>query len=150
MIEVKLNQIKSWIDCDIDTQYLDNIIRGVEIDSRQIKQDMLFVPFKGERVDGHKFVSQALADGAGACFYQKDSDLSEVPTGPIIWVDDTLIALQQLAQAYLKHVNPQVIAVTGSNGKTTTKDMIESVLKPQFKVKKTLGNYNNEIGMPLT
>ncbi|PTH30596.1 UDP-N-acetylmuramoyl-tripeptide--D-alanyl-D-alanine ligase [Staphylococcus arlettae] len=150
MIEVKLKQIKSWIDCDIDTQYLDNIIRGVEIDSRQIKQDMLFVPFKGEHVDGHKFVSQALADGAGACFYQKDSDLSEVPTGPIIWVDDTLIALQQLAQAYLKHVNPQVIAVTGSNGKTTTKDMIESVLKPQFKVKKTLGNYNNEIGMPLT
>ncbi|MGS0651788.1 UDP-N-acetylmuramoyl-tripeptide--D-alanyl-D-alanine ligase, partial [Staphylococcus arlettae] len=107
-------------------------------------------PFKGEHVDGHKFVSQALADGAGACFYQKDSDLSEVPTGPIIWVDDTLKALQQLAQAYLKHVNPQVIAVTGSNGKTTTKDMIESVLKPQFKVKKTLGNYNNEIGMPLT
>lgn len=150
MIEVKLKQIKSWIDCDIDTQYLDDVIKGVEIDSRQIQQDMLFVPFKGEHVDGHEFVSQALADGAGACFCQKDNDLTEIPMGPIIWVEDTLTALQQLAQAYLKHVNPRVIAVTGSNGKTTTKDMIESVLKSQFKVKKTLGNYNNEIGMPLT
>lgn len=69
--------------------------------------------------------------------------------GPIIWVDDTLIALQQLAKAYLKHVNPKVIGVTGSNGKTTTKDMIESVLHTEFKVK-TQGNYNNEIGLPLT
>ncbi len=59
-----------------------------------------------------------------------------------------LTALQQLAKAYLEFVNP-AIAVTGSNGKTTTKDMIEST-KPQFKVKKTQGNYNNEIGMPLT
>ncbi|PTK45580.1 UDP-N-acetylmuramoylalanyl-D-glutamyl-2, 6-diaminopimelate--D-alanyl-D-alanine ligase, partial [Staphylococcus nepalensis] len=65
-------------------------------------------------------------------------------------VDDTLLALQELAKAYLQHVQPKVIAVTGSNGKTTTKDMIESVLKPNFKVKKTQGNYNNEIGMPLT
>ena len=56
--------------------------------------------------------------------------------GPIIWVDNTLIALQQLAKAYLKHVNPKVIGVTGSNGKTTTKDMIESVLHTEFKVKK--------------
>src|SRR5699024_3754859 len=68
----------------------------------------------------------------------------------IIWVDDTLEALQKLAKAYLAFVKPYVVAVTGSNGKTTTKDMIESVLKPQFKVKKTQGNYNNEIGMPLT
>ena len=58
--------------------------------------------------------------------------------------------MQDLAKAYLKHVNPKVIAVTGSNGKTTTKDMIESVLTTEFKVKKTQGNYNNEIGMPLT
>ena len=55
-----------------------------------------------------------------------------------------------MAQAYLRHVNPKVIAVTGSNGKTTTKDMIESVLHTEFKVKKTQGNYNNEIGLPLT
>ena len=66
----------------------------------------------------------------------KGTSIDENVSGPIIWVEDTLTALQQLAQAYLRHVNPKVIAVTGSNGKTTTKDMIESVLHTEFKVKK--------------
>ena len=70
-----------------------------------------------------------------ASFYEKGHDIDDNVEGPIIWVDDTLIALQQLAKAYLKHVNPKVIGVTGSNGKTTTKDMIESVLHTEFKVK---------------
>ncbi|WP_426456603.1 UDP-N-acetylmuramoyl-tripeptide--D-alanyl-D-alanine ligase [Staphylococcus cohnii] len=150
MIEVTLEQIQEWIPCEINNDYLDYTIKGVSIDSRKIDEQNLFIPFKGEHVDGHKFVNQALKDGAGAAFYQKDSVLDPQISGPIIWVDDTLEALQQLAKAYLAFVNPHVIAVTGSNGKTTTKDMIESVLKPQFKVKKTQGNYNNEIGMPLT
>lgn len=150
MIEVTLEQIQEWIPCEIDNEYMDQGIQGVSIDSRDIKSQNLFIPFKGEHVDGHQYVAQALRDGAGASFYQKGTFLDENVEGPIIWVDDTLTALQQLAKAYLEFVNPQVIAVTGSNGKTTTKDMIESVLKPQFKVKKTQGNYNNEIGMPLT
>ncbi|WP_436855779.1 UDP-N-acetylmuramoyl-tripeptide--D-alanyl-D-alanine ligase [Staphylococcus caeli] len=150
MIEVTLEQIKTWIPCEIENEYMDHGIKGVSIDSREINNQNLFIPFKGEHVDGHKYVAQALKDGAGAAFYQKGVPLDEAVSGPIIWVDDTLTALQQLAQAYLAFVNPQVVAVTGSNGKTTTKDMIESVLKPQFKVKKTQGNYNNEIGLPLT
>ena len=150
MIEVSLRQVQDWIDCEIDAAYLDRSIKGVTIDSREVKQGTLFIPFKGENVDGHRFVPQALKDGAGACFHQRDIALTEEVEGPIIWVEDTLQALQQLAQAYLRHVDPKVIAVTGSNGKTTTKDMIESVLAPEFKVKKTQGNYNNEIGMPLT
>lgn len=150
MIEVTLEQIQEWIPCEIDNEYMAQGIQGVSIDSRDIKSQNLFIPFKGEHVDGHQYVAQALRDGAGASFYQKGTFLDENVEGPIIWVDDTLTALQQLAKAYLEFVNPQVIAVTGSNGKTTTKDMIESVLKPQFKVKKTQGNYNNEIGMPLT
>lgn len=136
MIEVTLEQIQDWIPCEINNDYLDYTIKGVSIDSRKIDEQNLFIPFKGEHVDGHKFVNQALKDGAGAAFYQKDSVLDPQISGPIIWVDDTLEALQQLAKAYLAFVNPHVIAVTGSNGKTTTKDMIESVLKPQFKVKK--------------
>ncbi len=91
--------------------------------------------FKGENVDGHRLVSKALQDGAGAAFYQRGTPIDENVSGPIIWVEDTLTALQQLAQAYLRHVNPKVIAVT-VNGKTTTKDMIESVLHTEFKVKK--------------
>ncbi|WP_341636853.1 UDP-N-acetylmuramoyl-tripeptide--D-alanyl-D-alanine ligase [Staphylococcus casei] len=150
MIEVTLEQVKDWIPCDIDNEYMDYTIKGVSIDSRVVNDQNLFIPFKGEHVDGHQYVAQALKDGASAAFYQKGVALDEQVTGPIIWVDDTLEALQQLSKAYLEFVNPQVIAVTGSNGKTTTKDMIESVLKPQFKVKKTQGNYNNEIGLPLT
>lgn len=150
MINVTLEQIKHWISCEIDEQYLSHSINGVTIDSRNIEKDMLFIPFKGENVDGHRFVAQALKDGAGASFSEKGTELSEDIEGPIIWVEDTLKALQDLAKAYLKYVNPKVIAVTGSNGKTTTKDMIESVLTTEFKVKKTQGNYNNEIGMPLT
>lgn len=150
MINVTLEQIKHWIPCEIDEQYLSHSINGVTIDSRNIEKDMLFIPFKGENVDGHRFVAQALKDGSGASFSEKGTELSEDIEGPIIWVEDTLKALQDLAKAYLKYVNPKVIAVTGSNGKTTTKDMIESVLTTEFKVKKTQGNYNNEIGMPLT
>lgn len=150
MIEVSLKQIQDWIPCEIESQYLERTIKGVTIDSRSINEDMLFIPFKGENVDGHRFVSQALNTGAGASFYEKGHDIDENINGPIIWVEDTLVALQQLAKAYLKYVNPKVIGVTGSNGKTTTKDMIESVLHTHFKVKKTQGNYNNEIGLPLT
>lgn len=150
MIEVSLRQIQTWIPCDIDEQYLENTIKGVTIDSRAIIEGMLFIPFKGENVDGHRFVNQALKDGAGASLYEKGHPINEDINGPIIWVEDTLNALQNLAKAYLQYVNPKVIGVTGSNGKTTTKDMIESVLKSEFKVKKTQGNYNNEIGLPLT
>lgn len=150
MINVTLEQIKQWISCEIDDQYLKHTINGVTIDSRAIKKDMLFIPFKGENVDGHRFIAQALNDGAGASFAEKGVELSDDAVGPIIWVEDSLKALQDLSKAYLKYVNPKVIAVTGSNGKTTTKDMIESVLNTEFKVKKTQGNFNNEIGMPLT
>lgn len=150
MIEVTLKQIQQWIPCDIEADDLTQTIKGVTIDSRQIEPGMLFIPFKGENVDGYQFVKQALQDGAGASFYEKGTALEETVSGPIIWVENTLEALQQLAQAYLNEVGPKVVAVTGSNGKTTTKDMIESVLKPHFKVKKTQGNYNNEIGLPLT
>ena len=98
MIEVSLQQIQEWIPCDIDSQYLQQTIKGVTIDSRAIKTNMLFIPFKGENVDGHRFVSQALKDGAGASFYEKAMTLM-IMEGPIIWVDNTLIALQQLAKS---------------------------------------------------
>ncbi|MDU0477503.1 UDP-N-acetylmuramoyl-tripeptide--D-alanyl-D-alanine ligase [Staphylococcus chromogenes] len=150
MIEITLNQIKQWIDCEIDTSYLGHPIKGVSIDSRHIEKGQLFVPFVGENVDGHQFTEQALIDGAGAVFFQRDSQIEVPNNGPVIVVEDTLVALQQLAKAYIKEVNPTVIAVTGSNGKTTTKDMIENVLSTNYRVKKTLGNYNNEIGLPLT
>ncbi|WP_416350270.1 UDP-N-acetylmuramoyl-tripeptide--D-alanyl-D-alanine ligase [Mammaliicoccus lentus] len=147
-MKFKLSKIKDWIDCEVQDEFLDTYVDGTCIDSRSLTKGQLFIPFKGENVDGHRFVKQALADGAGAAFWQKD--IPNPPGGPIIQVEDTLKALQDLAKAYLKYVNPKVVAITGSNGKTTTKDMVESVLRQNFKVKKTQGNYNNEIGCPLT
>lgn len=127
----------------------DVMIDGVSIDSRHINEDVLFIPFKGEHVDGHQYVAQAIESGAAAALWQ--SDAPNMPEGlPLVVVDDTLNALQAIGKAYLEEVNPKVIAITGSNGKTSTKDMVEVVLAPNFKVKKTQGNYNNEIGLPIT
>ncbi|QLK86490.1 UDP-N-acetylmuramoyl-tripeptide--D-alanyl-D-alanine ligase [Staphylococcus sp. 17KM0847] len=150
MINISLKQLTDWISCEVETRFLDVMIQGVTIDSRHIEAGQLFIPFKGENVDGHRFSAQALQDGAAATFFQKDSDIEPPKDKPIIWVEDTLIALQELAKAYIRYIDPTVIAVTGSNGKTTTKDMLENTLSANYNVKKTQGNYNNEIGMPLT
>ncbi|MDY3697914.1 UDP-N-acetylmuramoylalanyl-D-glutamyl-2, 6-diaminopimelate--D-alanyl-D-alanine ligase [Staphylococcus hyicus] len=150
MIDISLQQLKTWIDCEIDAQFLKHKFKGVSIDSRHVQPGQLFIPFRGENVDGHQYCEQALADGASATFFQIGSNINVPQNGPVIFVKDTLVALQQLAKAYLQEVNPKVIAVTGSNGKTTTKDMIENTLSANYRVKKTIGNYNNEIGLPLT
>lgn len=124
-------------------------VSGISIDSRHISEGNLFVPFRGEHADGHVYVEKAIESGAAASFWQKD-----VPNPPmhlpILLVDDTLEALQRLAEAYLRQTQAKVVGITGSNGKTTTKDMTASLLSQQYKVHKTGGNFNNHLGMPLT
>ena len=133
---------------NIQGEYPDNMISSVEFDSRLIKADGLFVPLAGER-DGHTFADKALENGAVASFWSRP--LEEAPTGMILLpVADVTHAFQQLAVYYQAKVAPKVIGITGSNGKTTTKDMTESVLAQQFKTYKTQGNYNNDLGMPYT
>lgn len=132
------NDWKQWTDFELT---------GIEFDSRLITQGNLFIPLKGEN-DGHSFVKSAIDKGAKAAFW---SSLETVPDQfPILQVTDTLKAMQDLAVYYLKKMKPTVIAITGSNGKTTTKDMTEAVLAQQFKTYKTQGNYNNDIGLPYT
>ena len=124
-------------------------IAGVSIDSRTVQPGNLFVPIPGERFDGHDFVLDSWRAGAKAVLWQADH--GSPPEGlPAIVVKDTLAALQQLAAAYRRERSAQIIAVTGSNGKTTTKDMIAAVLSRSYKVHKTAGNYNNHLGLPLT
>src|SRR5699024_1749716 len=120
MIEVTLEQIKEWIPSEIDNDYLDYTINVVSIDSRKIEEKNLFITFKGEHVDGHKYVVQALKDGAGAAFYQKANAMDREISGPIIWVDDTLEALQKLAKTYLAFFKYYVVAMNDSNVITTT------------------------------
>ena len=118
MINVTLEQIKNWIDCEIDEKHL-KTINGVSIDSRKINEGALFIPFKGENVDGHRFITR-VERWCWSCFSEKRMNILK-GTKVLLFVDDTLIALQQLAKAYLNHVNPKVIAVTGSNGKQQQK-----------------------------
>ncbi len=150
MIKRTLKQITNMISVNNDPSAFANIeVSGVCIDTRKISPGNLFIPFKGVKADGHGFVEQALKQGAVAALWQKD-----VPNPPlhlpILVVEDTLIALQELAKSYRNELDLKVVGITGSNGKTTTKDMTANLLSLKYKVQKTEGNYNNHIGMPLT
>ncbi|MGK0551676.1 UDP-N-acetylmuramoyl-tripeptide--D-alanyl-D-alanine ligase [Enterococcus faecalis] len=126
----------------------DRLFTGVEFDSRLVQTGNLFVPLQG-MTDGHTFTTNAVEKGAAAAFWSIDA--SKAPQDlPILQVPDTLQALQKLAVYYLKKVQPDVIAITGSNGKTTTKDLVAAVLAEAFQTYKTQGNYNNQIGLPYT
>ncbi|MDU5946628.1 MAG: UDP-N-acetylmuramoyl-tripeptide--D-alanyl-D-alanine ligase, partial [Paenibacillus macerans] len=122
-------------------------VRGAVTDSRQITQDCLFIPLSGERFDGHDFAADCLAAGAAATLWKRSKG---TPPGPAVLVDDCLEALQTLAKSYLIQTGAKVVGITGSNGKTTTKDLVYSLLSTTYKVHKTKGNFNNHIGLPLT
>lgn len=122
-------------------------INGICIDSRQVKPGDLFIALAGENTDGHLYLEDAFANGATAALVTQ-AKLN--PSGTIIQVADTLKALQDLAGYYRQKFAIPLVGVTGSNGKTTTKDMISSVLGEKFNVLKTSGNFNNELGLPLT
>ncbi len=124
-------------------------VRGVCIDSRKVKKGDLFIAVKGPRFDGHDFVHTALQSGAVAAVVSKSG--RQLPSrGSIIRVDDTVRALGWIARAYRRRFSIPVIAVTGSAGKTTTKELIAAVLKTRFRVLKNTGTENNQFGVPLT
>ncbi|SET85460.1 UDP-N-acetylmuramoyl-tripeptide--D-alanyl-D-alanine ligase [Salinibacillus kushneri] len=127
-------------------------IDDVFTDSRQFTHFGLFIPIEGERFDGHEFLKDAIKHGAIATLWSKNKPVPRfVPTDfPLFFVEDTVEAMQKLATAYREKVKPKVIGITGSNGKTTTKDFVATVLNQKFKTWKTKGNFNNHIGLPLT
>lgn len=120
-------------------------VTGVEIDSRRVKAGDLFVAIPGEKVDGHKFIPDVLKKGAYA-LSQQSLDVD----GAYILVEDTVTAMKRLARFYRNTLDINVVGITGSVGKTSTKEMIASVLGTKFRVHKTQGNFNNGIGLPLT
>jgi UDP-N-acetylmuramoyl-tripeptide--D-alanyl-D-alanine ligase len=127
----------------------DVMVVGVSTDTRTLEPGQLYVPIVGERFDGHHFLAQAVEKGASAALWEDSRPLPQTSI-PLIQVADTLQALQQMATAYRQAVDATVVAVTGSNGKTTTKDLIASVLDGEYRVHRTRGNLNNHIGVPLT
>lgn len=123
---------------------------GVTTDSRAVKPGELFVALKGGNFDGHDYCAKAVELGAAGVVVSHD--VEGLPAGVAVFkVEDTLLAYQQLAHAYrLKQQGLKVFAITGSNGKTSTKDLLAACLGAKYKVVKTQGNFNNEIGLPKT
>ena len=122
-------------------------IQGAVIDSRLVEKDYLFIPVRGEKVDGHSFIPSVFEKGALAVLSEEKL---ENPAGPYILVENTLDAMKKIAADYRRGLDIKVVGITGSVGKTSTKEMIASVLAQKYNVLKTEGNLNNEIGLPLT
>ncbi|MCB2219390.1 MAG: UDP-N-acetylmuramoyl-tripeptide--D-alanyl-D-alanine ligase [Bacteroidetes bacterium] len=120
---------------------------SISIDSRDIKKNDIFFAIRGERFDGNKYAHKSLENGASVAVVD-DPDLENVPG--CIYVEDSLKALQEMAHRYRKTLQTTIIAITGSNGKTTTKELIGHILDKKYKTYTTQGNLNNHIGVPLT
>ena len=125
--------------------------QGYSIDSRTIQPGELFFAVKGDRLDGHDFVESALANGAVAAVVRKDNDQLPRYSAPasLLAVEDTLVALQTLATAVRKLWGKTAIGITGSMGKTTTKEALAHLLVPRYRVHRSKGNFNNHFGLPL-
>jgi len=119
---------------------------GCSTDTRTLKENNLYIALKGENFDGHNFVEQAIQKGAVGIITEKKLDLNI----PQLIVLNAKIALGELANFWRNQLKTQIVAITGSNGKTTTKEMLASILKEQFNTLATQGNLNNDIGVPLT
>ncbi|QWH17493.1 UDP-N-acetylmuramoyl-tripeptide--D-alanyl-D-alanine ligase [Bacillus mycoides] len=149
LIQLHLKKLEEVVDGEgLQESFHHLEMQGVCIDSKKIKEGNLFVPIIRVK-DGHDYVKEAIDNGAVASLWKKS--YGTPPKGvPIIFVDDTLFALQQLAQFYRNELGVKVIGITGSNGKTTVKDIIGGILSSTYRVHKTKGNLNSQIGLPLT
>lgn len=130
-----------------DESLLKKEITGAVTDSRKVHNGELFIPIKGAHVDGHDFIPQVFAQGAAAVLSERTFDDA---AGPYILVGSTTEAMKKIAAFYRTQLSCKVVGITGSVGKTSTKEMIASVLEQRYRVLKTQGNFNNEIGLPLT
>ena len=143
MGRITLQQAAQWCGGRIDPKYKDVTFLGANMDSRKIEEGQLFIALQGER-DGHDFIPAALEKGAAAVLCTHcDGDY------PAIVVPDTRIALGDIARGERDRIGMKVVGITGSVGKSTTKEMVYTVLQSKYKVEKTPANHNNDIGMPM-
>lgn len=145
MLGMTACEIAKGLNIDLDDE---SIITNISTDSREIDNETIFVAIIGERFDGHSFVKSALEKGAKYVVVSQICD--DVPREKQLLVNDTKQAMIDIASVYRDKFDVNVVAVTGSVGKTTTKEMIHCVLSSKYKTLKTEGNFNNEIGMPKT
>ena len=147
MDKLSLKEIAQVTGAEINSD-AEIFFEGVTTDSRKITSGELFVGLKGENFNGESFAKDAVNKGAAAVLVSKTA--KRIPNGIVLKVDDTLIAYRQIAGAWRNRFNIPVVAVTGSNGKTTTKDLTAAALSGLGQVQKTSANFNNEVGVPMT
>ncbi len=148
MADFKLSEIIQIVNGQLIKGDPELTVSGISTDSRKIKRGDLFLALKGEHFDGHQFLNEAVNAGAAALLVMDETNFAGETR--IIKTDDTLKAFGAIAGFHRQRFKVPVIGITGSNGKTTTKDLIAAVLSQKYNVVKTEANYNNEIGLPLT
>ncbi|MTI69803.1 MAG: UDP-N-acetylmuramoyl-tripeptide--D-alanyl-D-alanine ligase [Firmicutes bacterium] len=150
MIKRTLKEIQSMVNgYGLNNKNKIKSIKGVSTDTRTIKKDQLFIPIKGEQFNGHNFIKSAESKGACAALWCESEPTPDTDI-PLIFVKDTVTAIQTLAKKYREELSMKVIGITGTNGKTSTKDILASILETKYKTYKTQGNLNNHLGVPLT
>ena len=148
-MQFNLKEIINAIDCEIlykSDLANDEILFDISTDTRKIKQGDVYLPLRGENFDGHNFIDKAIINGARGYFTQDKFKINK-EADFIIYVQNALVAYLKLANYIRNKVNPIVVAITGSCGKTTTKEMLYRVFSTQYKTYKTFLNHNNEIGL---
>ncbi len=149
MRSITAKQIAEAVEGSIIHGAPETEVRNISTDTRSMKPDSLFIPLQGERYDGHRFIQEAAEKGAKVILADREGEYF-FPGTVVLRVDNTLAAFHRLAAWYRGLFDVDFVAVTGSTGKTTTKNMIAAVLGKKFSVLKTPGNFNNQIGLPLT
>ena len=144
-----LDEIINCLDCEVlykQESYNSNELFNISTDTRKLQKGDIYLPLRGENFDGHNFIDKALEAGASGYFTQDKYKINKNAKF-ILYVKNSLVAYLKLANFIRNKINPYVIAITGSCGKTTTKEMLFSVFSTQFKTHKTALNHNNEIGL---
>jgi UDP-N-acetylmuramoyl-tripeptide--D-alanyl-D-alanine ligase len=145
-----LRQIAEFAQGSLAAGAADQLVSKISTDSRTLRPGDLFVPLRGENFDGHRFIEQASERGAVGAMVEESWKGATPKNFALIRVPDTLAGYQTLAANYRKSLPLKVIAITGSNGKTSTKDFVAATLARRFRVTKTEGNFNNHVGLPQT
>lgn len=146
MKRLTLKEVAQWAGGTVAPEFEEIAVDGISTDSREINPGQLFIPLVGSRFDGHQYINKALERGAAAIMTMKTPE----PGVPAVCVEDTLIAYGRLAASYRDYLGLNVIGITGSVGKTTTKEMVASVIHTTYRTAKTEGNQNNDVGVPMT
>lgn len=146
MKKLTLEEVAAWSGGTVAPEYKQIVIDGISTDSREIHPGQLFIPLVGSRYNGHQYIHKAMEQGAAAVMTMEEPEEGI----PSVQVADTLAAYGKLAASYRQYLGLKVIAITGSVGKTTTKEMVASVIHTTYRTAKTEGNQNNEVGLPMT